>query len=303
MVPRLTDADDVPHVNTKTARRRKQSSVEPRGALVLIGGAITPHGHALRAFLDLVGARGGGRIIGLTTASSEPEEAARDWLAIFRSVGAFNVEIPLYEQGDDTLDARIARQIREASGVFLGGGDQVKLVASLSGSRTCAAMRELYQSGGVVCGTSAGAAALTELTMAGGEVDVEGNLVEQYIGPGLGFLGYDAIIDTHFSQRRRLQRLFLVVASNRQLFGIGIDEDTALVVRGHVGEVLGAGGVTFVDGRDTVRFDNAGDLEKGRQLTLSHLRVGIVGTKYHLNLLERDVDELVAGDASADRSL
>ena len=62
--------------------------------------------------------------------------------------------------------------------------------------------------------------------------------------------------------------------------------------------MLGAGGVTFVDGRDTVRFDNAGDLEKGRQLTLSHLRVGIVGTKYHLNLLERELDELITREAS-----
>jgi cyanophycinase len=178
--------------------------------------------------------------------------------------------------------------------VFLTGGDQVKLVATLAGTRTEAAICRMYRAGGVVGGTSAGAAALTELTMAGGEVDEEGNLVEQYIGPGLGLLGHDAIIDTHFSQRRRLQRLFLVVASNRQLFGLGIDEDTALVVRGCVGEVVGAGGVTFVDGRDTVRFDNADELDKGRQLTLSHLRVGIVGTKYHLDLRERDLAELAA---------
>lgn len=98
-----------------------------------------------------------------------------------------------------------------------------------------------------------------------------------HLGPGL--LGHDAIIDTDFSQRRRLQRLFLVVASNRQLSGLGIDEDTALVVRGDVGEVVGAGGVTFVDGRDTVRFDNAEKIEKGRQLTLSHLRVGIAASE------------------------
>jgi cyanophycinase len=132
--------------------------------------------------------------------------------------------------------------------------------------------------------------------MAGGEIDEEGNLVDQYLGPGLGLLGYDAIIDTHFSQRRRLQRLFLVIASNRQLFGIGIDEDTALVVRDHLGEVIGAGGVTFVDGRHTVRFDNAHELEKGRQLTLSHLRVGIVGTRYHLDLHARELHELLTGE-------
>src|SRR5690606_34049870 len=103
-----------------------------------------------------------------------------------------------------------------------------------------------------IAGTSAGAAALTELTMAGGELDPEGNLVEQYLGPGLGLLAHDAIVDTHFSERQRLQRLFLVIASNTQLLGVGIDEDTGLVVKGHVGEVVGSGGVTFVDGRSTV---------------------------------------------------
>ena len=297
---RRTDQHDIPHVDAPTSPRQR---TEPpaRGALVLIGGAISPHGHALRSFLDLVGARGGGRIVGLTTASAEPEAAAQEWLAKFRAIGVFNVEIPSFDRADEALDTRVAAMIMDADGVFLGGGDQVKLVAALSGTRTATAIREMYRAGGVVCGTSAGAAALSELTMAGGEVDEEGNLVEQYLGPGLGLLGHDAIIDTHFSQRRRLQRLFLVVAANRQLFGIGIDEDTALIVRGDRGEVIGAGGVTFVDGRDTVRFDNAADLDKGRQLTISHLRVGIVGTKYHLNLCERDLDELLTEEQSIHR--
>lgn len=295
---RRSEADDVPHVNERPRRaaRRKKA----KGTLVLIGGALTPHGHAMRAFLDLVGARGGGRIVGFTQAATDPEESALSWTAAFRSAGAFNVEFPPFDRAQDALDFRAARLVQDADGVFLGGGDQVKLVAALSGTRTGAEICQRYMSGGVVCGTSAGAAAATELTMAGGEVDDEGNLVEQYIGPGLGLLGYGAIIDTHFSQRRRLQRLFLVVASNRELLGIGLDEDTALVVRGSVGEVIGAGGVTFVDGRDTVRFDNADELKKGRQLTLSHLRVGIVGTRYHLDLEARELQELVAGERGAE---
>lgn len=292
------DAADVPHVNAPAARHRRGG--EPKGVLVLIGGACTPHGHALRAFLDLVGARSGGKIVGFTQAAADPAESSREWIAAFRSVGALNVEFPQFDRNDDGLDFRAARLVDEAEGVFLGGGDQVKLMTALSGTRTATAICDRFQQGGVVCGTSAGAAAASELTMAGGEVDEEGNLVEQYIGPGLGLLRYDAIIDTHFSQRRRLQRLFLVVASNTQLFGVGLDEDTALVVRGPIGEVVGAGGVTFVDGRDTVTFDNAEELDKGRQLTLSHLRVGIVGTKYHLNLEARDLHELVAREGGAD---
>jgi cyanophycinase len=291
---------DIPRIDHTPGLR---SAAEPHneGTLVLIGGACTLHGHALRTFLELSDARNGGRIVALTTASSQPEENAWYWAGAFKSIGAKHVEIPLFDRNGSDVDRRIASMIDDASGMFLGGGDQVKLVGALSGSCTEAAITRLYRRGGTVCGTSAGAAALTKLTMAGGEIDEEGNLVEQYIGPGLGLLGYEAIVDTHFSQRRRLQRLFLVIASNTELFGIGIDEDTALVVRDGVGEVLGAGGVTFVDGRDTVRFDNAGDLEKGRQLTISHLRVGVVGTRYHLDLRARDLKELVAGEASEHR--
>jgi cyanophycinase len=274
-----------------------------QGTLVLMGGAVEPHNEAFQSFLRLVDARDGAPIVGLTTASAEPSPAARAWLGDFRRAGAPNVAIPLFTRACDDRDHEIAAMIRDARAVFLGGGDQVKLVASLGGSCTLAEIKALYKRGGVICGTSAGAAALTELTMAGGEIDEEGNLVEQYIGPGLGLLGFQTIVDTHFQQRRRLQRLFVVIAQNTELLGLGIDEDTALVVRGHIGEVIGAGGVTFVDGRETVRFDNADEIEKGRQLTLSHVRVGIVGTRYHLNLEKRELDEIVQRDTgrSADR--
>jgi cyanophycinase len=279
-----------PRVDRHTDRAERADNAG--GALVLMGGAVEPHNASFQNFLRIADARDGGGVVGLTTASAEPAAAARAWTADFQRVGARNVRFPLFGDACDGADREIAAMVADARAVFLGGGDQVKLVAALGGSLTLAAIKELYQRGGVVCGTSAGAAALSELTMAGGEVDEEGNLVEQYIGPGLGLLGFETIIDTHFQQRRRLQRLFVVVAQNRQLFGLGIDEDTALVVRGHIGEVIGAGGVTFVDGRDTVRFDNADDIEKGRQLTISHLRVGIVGTNYHLDLRARELGEL-----------
>lgn len=265
----------------------------PRGVLVLIGGASTVDGNALGSFLDLTGARSGHRIVGLTMASGDPATSAREWQELFRTAGATNVELPSFTRDDASVDAVVASMVLSASGVFLGGGDQVALVRALADTATGAALQTFFREGGVVGGTSAGAAGLGALTMAGGELDAEGHLIEQYLGPGLGLLGFDAIVDTHFSRRGRLQRLFLVVAKNPRLFGIGIDEDTALIVRGHIGMVVGAGGVTFIDGRRTVRYDNAAELEKGRHLTLSHLRVGIVGTGHHLNLQERELQELI----------
>lgn len=299
-MPAPTDQKDIPRVDA-VAAPTNDAPPPNAGVLVLIGGALSRDGHALRGFVDSVNERGPGLVVGLTTASAEPEETGWYWTGVLRGAGIRDVRIPMFDRADERRDREIAAMIRDAAGVFLGGGDQVKLVTALSGSQTESAIHQAYERGAVIAGTSAGAAALTELTMAGGEVDVEGNLVEQYIGPGLGLLAFDAIVDTHFSQRRRLQRLFLVVAKNTQLFGLGIDEDTALVVRDGIGEVVGAGSVTFVDGRETVRFDNALELEKGRQLTLSHLRVGIVGTKYHLDLRARDLHELVSNEPSRHR--
>lgn len=297
MLSHHDDALDVPRVDSPMGLPAER---EAAGTLMLIGGACTPDGRALATFVAEARAVGG-PIVGLTEASADPVNSARLWRTDFASVGVTDVSFPRVRRRDARSDRETAKRIADAGAVFLGGGDQVKLVSTLSGTRTCAAMKELHQRGGVVCGTSAGAAALTTLTMAGGEVDEEGNLVEQYIGPGFGLLGYEAIIDTHFSQRRRLQRLFVVIAANTQLMGLGIDENTALVVRGRLGEVVGAGGVTFVDGRDSVRFDNAADLEKGRQLTFSHLRVGIVGTNYQLNLVERELEVLVSGEPGPHR--
>jgi cyanophycinase len=84
----------------------------------------------------------------------------------------------------------------------------------------------------------------------------------------------------------------MVIARNGDLMGLGIDEDTAMVVRGHLAEVVGHGSVTFVDGRG-VRFDNADECLDGKPLTLSYLRVGIVGSGYTLNLRERELEVLV----------
>jgi cyanophycinase len=264
------------------------------GTLVMIGGACTPDGDAFGAFIRLAAGNAGGPIVGITSASRDVSGSAQHWKADFATAGVSDVVIPVIETREDAQKRDIAKLVAKSRGIFLGGGDQVKLITTLSGTPVGDAIWDNYVSGGIVCGTSAGAAALTELTLAGNEVDEEGNLVEQYIGPGLGLLAYKTIIDTHFSQRRRLYRLFVAIAGYPEIMGLGIDEDTAMIVRGEVGKVVGKGGVTFVDGR-TVRYDNAEEMTKGRQLTLSSLRVGIVGTGHTFNLRQRELEALLSG--------
>jgi cyanophycinase len=269
--------------------RRKD---EVCGTLVLIGGGCSAEGDALGTFVRRSKGNAGGRIVGFTTASADPLGSALAWRNDLKVAGATNVEIPIIDNRNAAQERAIAQMVSDADGIFLGGGDQVHLVATIGGSRVGNAIRDAYRRGAVVCGTSAGAAALTETILAGGEVDEMGKNTDMHIGPGLGLLGFRAMIDTHFAQRRRLHRLFVAIAANPDLMGLGIDEDTALVVQGHLGEVVGKGSMTFVDGRG-VRFDNADEVKTGSQLTLSYLRVGLVGPGYQFNLRERELECIV----------
>ncbi len=281
--------------SVRPKRRRRDDQA---GSLVLIGGACDPQGAALGSFLDMSGARDGASIVVITTASVDPAKAAATWSRDLESAGATNVEAPLVDSRQRAQDASCAEIVRSARGIFLGGGDQLKLVSTLGGSRVGRAMREAFGSGAIVCGTSAGAAALSETMLAGGEVNSAGSSVPLHLGPGLGLLGFSSVVDTHFARRGRLQRLIQQVARNPELLGIGIDENTALVVRGHLAEVVGPGNVYYVDGRDA-KFDNADDVKSGRAaLTLSYLRVGVVGAGYPLDLRERELAFLVEARAA-----
>lgn len=280
-------------ITTPASGSRKRRQTDATGTLVLVGGALTTEGEVFRTFLELAGKKGPPSIVGFTSASAEVRESAEHWLAQFKAAGNNHCEIPIIETREQACEPAVAEMVDKADAVFLGGGDQVKLVSILSGCPVGDAIHRAYMRGAVICGTSAGAAALTETTLAGNELDDQGQLVEQYIGPGLGLLGFHTLIDTHFSQRRRLYRLFVAIAEYPELMGLGIDEDTGLVVNGEVGKVIGAGTVTFVDGRD-VRFNNAKEMTEGRQLTLSALRVGVIGNGHSFNLRKRELAALLS---------
>ncbi len=271
------------------AHPQRRRADDAAGALVLIGGNCDPAGTALGRFIDAARGREGGAILGFTTASGDPVAAARAWRRDFARAGATRVDFPIVDRRTFAQDEGLARLIRRADGIFLGGGDQVHLMATIGGSAMARAIRDAHAAGTPVCGTSAGAAALTETILANGEPDERGAHQEMYMGPGLGLLGFHTMIDTHFAERRRLHRLFMAVARNPELLGLGIDEDTALVVRGCLAEVVGSGGVTFVDGR-TIHYDTANeDGARDATMTLSYMRVGLVGAGHVLDLREREL--------------
>jgi cyanophycinase len=222
------------------------------GHLVIVGGAEDRQGDmpVLERFVQLL-PKGKGPVLVLTAATEQPDEMWKIYRRGFHEIGVKEVEPLHVDERGQANDPQLYEKVCQARGVFMTGGDQKKLLSLISGTRVCEAMRQSYIERGIcIGGTSAGASAMSEHMlghMASGESPIT---TDVSLVVGLGFV-LNAVIDQHFSERGRLSRLLAVVAHNPKLIGVGIDENTALVVsRGRGIEVIGQGSVTLVDGRE-----------------------------------------------------
>lgn len=262
-----------PLVGANGASREAKQSI-PKGTLVIIGGAEDRQDGmlVLHKFVELCGPSPS--IVVLTAASASPDESWNSCQAAFGQLGVPQIRWLGMTKPMDADKPEAVEAIRSASGVFMTGGDQRRLLSVLNGSATAQALRHaLRVKGACIGGTSAGAAAMSKLMLADGSAPVLPEKGAARLDEGLGLLPC-AIVDQHFSQRRRLGRLLSAVSQAPQLLGVGIDEDTALVIRlGRDIEVVGAGSVTLLDGRRMV--SNA---ERAR----SHERLEMMGVRLHL---------------------
>jgi cyanophycinase len=214
-----------------------------RGRLLIIGGAAGPD--LLGRFVELAGGAGA-RIVVIATASTEPAAAEAAHRDAFTALGAGHVEALRLTCRADACAPFVEPVLRGATGVFFTGGDQERITRVLGGTATDRLLQELVAAGAVVLGgTSAGAA------MMSGTMIVEGDgpgvrRSSVRTGPGLEFLP-GVLIDQHFAERGRVNRLLSAVALYPHELGLGIDEDTAILTDGDCFEVLGSGAVTIVD--------------------------------------------------------
>jgi len=215
--------------------------------LVIIGGAEDKIGPCI-ILRELVRLAGGGRarVATLPLASSYSDLVGARYAALFSQLGAAETfTVDLLASGAvataDTLGA-----LERATAVFFTGGDQRRITRVLSGSPAALFLQQRLSKGLVLGGTSAGAAAMScsMLSEERGPLGSERRWIEQ--SNGLGFLP-GAIVDQHFTERCRLKRLRWAVARQPEHLGLGIDENTAVVVQGETFDVLGSGSVTVVD--------------------------------------------------------
>jgi cyanophycinase len=201
----------------------------------------------LSRFVHLSGGAGG-HIVVISTASSLGEEATQLYRDLFTHMGASRISGLRPLTRDEADDPEAAALVDQATGIFLTGGNQLRLSSVVGGTRLGEALMRAHERGAVIAGTSAGASAVSTHMMAFGASGATPKHRMAQVSVGLGLLR-NIIVDQHFEQRTRLGRLLAVVAQSPSVLGLGLDEDTAAIVHADdTLEVIGRGSVTVVDG-------------------------------------------------------
>ena len=272
----------------------------PTGRLIAIGGAedkgtesegyYNEHGNLhffeLGILKRVVQEMGGAnaRIEVITTASSIPLEVAENYMTAFSKIGCTNVDVMNIRNREDAKKQEFEERIAKADGVMISGGDQLRLTTIFGGTKFLETIIDLYKHDGlVIAGTSAGAMAMSNTMIYQGRSDLAHLKGEVKITTGLAFMP-DVIIDSHFDKRGRFNRLAQAVSSNPSCTGIGLGEDTGVIVTGsnHI-EVIGSGAVVIIDGRD-ISHSNITEVGMGTPISVENLRVHIMvhGNLYHV---------------------
>lgn len=211
------------------------------------GGEIAEAADVLEKFLGFVKKKSDARIVVMTIATQEPEKAGNKYNYLFRKHGINHVSIVDISQRDDAFNEASLKKVKECDAVFFTGGDQLNVTSLLGGSLLHNLIHDRIEEGIVIAGTSAGAAMMSNSMIVSGRSDLAPKVGCVEISPGMDFVR-GTIIDTHFSERGRHGRLLTAIAHYPQDLGIGIDEQTAIIIQNGEFEVCGKGVVTIMDG-------------------------------------------------------
>lgn len=289
----------------KTQKKRGPAKVETRqGTLIIIGGGERKGED--RSILQEVARRaGGGKLVVATIATSEPKETWEEHRQIFKKLGVKKVEwldVRIREEG---FKEEVVRILDGATVVFFTGGDQLKITSQLGDSPVYRRVEEIYEQGGTIAGTSAGASVMSETMLISGDGD-ESHKVDTVLGmaPGLGLIR-NAVIDQHFAQRGRLGRLLGAITQNPRTLGIGLDENTAIVLDDNEWfEVAGAGAVYVLDG-SKVSYSNLAEPQDEMKKTMSvfdvKLHVLSAGNRFDLQERRPEISPKPEEEAAEER--
>jgi cyanophycinase len=265
---------------------KKKKAERRAGQLVIIGGAEDREGgcEILREFARLAGGARA-RLAIISVASDAPREVAQIYETTFRRLGVRNASALDLRSRAEANDDEAVGTIEAATGVFFTGGNQLRITRLLGGTRLDTALHRRREEGLVIAGTSAGAAMMSSVMIVGSSptMTLREGMVE--LGSGLGFLP-GVLVDQHFEQRGRLRRLLAAIAQYPHELGLGIDEDTGVVVEGHAFRVVGSGSVTVVDAGD-LTHTNLAEVERHDLLAICGVRIHVLPAGYRFDLRNR----------------
>lgn len=254
------------------------------GPLIIIGGHEDKESD--KVILKAVAERlKGGRLVLATIASHEPEGYFETYQKAFAPLGITDLVELYIEDRAEAHDAAKLALLDGAAGVFFSGGDQLRISSQIGDTPIEAGIREIWRGGGVLAGTSAGASVMSDTMMVRGASDETHRIGDLQMAPGLGLVR-DTIIDQHFAERGRIGRLLGAVAQSPRVLGIGIDEDTAIVLDGADFKVIGSGAVYVVDA-ECVSASNIAEGGAKRALSMFDVRLHVLASGDGLNLTTR----------------
>lgn len=262
-----------------------------KGYLIIIGGAEDKNGDSviLKQAPDMLS---DDEILTiLTTATEKPEEVGSDYCEVFKRLGVKNIQILNINTRDDANNSDNCAVIQRSKCIFITGGDQLRITSIIGGTCAYTELRELYERGGIMMGTSAGASAMSSTMVVQGNDNEPARKCTLKMAPGLGYF-QGVIIDQHFDQRGRFGRLLCGVAENPDTLGIGIDENTAIKLHPDMHfEVIGENAVTIIDGK-SIQCSNVSELNPNEILAVIGVTVHTLPTGYGFNLKDRKVMRL-----------
>ncbi|MFC1886408.1 cyanophycinase [Thermodesulfobacteriota bacterium] len=222
----------------------------------------------------------------ITTASEKPEQRGKGYRQVFTALGASGIEILNIKTRAQANDRTLAKTLEDVDLIFLAGGDQLRLTTIVGGSRMLEAIQNRLDAGALIAGTSAGAAVFSDTMIYEGKSE-EGLLKGRVLTTaGFGFVE-NIVFDTHFMARGRIGRLVQIVTTNPSCIGVGIGEDSGVVLKGDgTVEVIGTGQVIIVDGCDIVH-SNIMDIEPGGPIAVENVRIHSLVDGYGYNFKKR----------------
>lgn len=240
-------------MTSKDVRSPSFRALPGAGPVMLIGGAEDKFRDRVVLSRFAEAAEGpDGHVVVVSTASALGDLATQRYGEVFAGLGIGRVTGLRPEERAQADDPETARALSDASGVFLTGGNQLRLSSVVAGTRLADAIHRAHDRGAVVAGTSAGASAMAAHMMAFGRSGETPKTRMAQLAAGLGIV-QGVVVDQHFEQRGRFGRLLAVVAQSPSLVGIGLDEDTCAIVHAdRTLEVIGRGAVTLIDGSHVV---------------------------------------------------